>query len=397
MAELQPALPREHYLPGPAWDLERDRVWRHGWVCAGRLGELGLTAPNRLAVVEVAGESLLLTTDAAGVLHAHANVCRHRGAQLCPHLPGAPPAPGPATALRCGYHSWTYGLDGALLRAPHTDGVDALDPGSLGLHPVSVGTWASFVFLRLAAGGPGLHAELDGASERTARYPLADLVSAHRTVHEVAANWKIIAENYNECYHCGPVHPELTRLVPAFGDGGGGPGGDGLDWDAGVAHRDGAWTFSFSGTSPRPPFPDLNDAERVRHKGELVLPNLLLSLAAEHVAAFVLEPLAADRTRITFDVLVAPAQLATPIEDCAGFWDLVNRQDREVCESVQRGMSSSFFTGGWYAPMEDDSLDVRRWLLPRLAARGGLDGRVPDRHHDRRRDRRDGGRDGRRG
>ena len=95
-------------------------------------------------------------------------------------------------------------------------------------------------------------------------------------------------------------------------------------------------------------------------------PNLLLSLAAEHAAAFVLTPLAVDRTRVDVDVLVAPAEAHLDTADCTGFWDLVNRQDWAVCESVQRGMSSRFYSQGWYAPMEDASLDIRRWLLPRL-------------------------------
>jgi len=379
---LQAALPREHYLPGPAWQREQQRVWRRCWVCVGRAHELGLTSPQRLAVVEAGAESVLLSTDAEGRLHAHANVCRHRGAQLCPHLPGAPPEPAAAGALRCGYHSWTYGLDGALLRAPHTEGVAGFDPAAFALHRIAVETWGGFVFVRLspaAQGGPDddtegdepggrtLAEELGGVPERTVRYPLAELVSVHRIEYDVAANWKVLAENYNECYHCAGVHPELTRLVPAFGHGGMGPDGTGLDWDAGIPHRDGAWTFSFSGTSPRRPFPGLDAGERVRHKGELVYPNLLLSLSADHAASFVLQPLAADRTRITFDVLVDPGQAQLPVEDCAGFWDLTNRQDWAICESVQRGMTSSFYGQGWYAPMEDASLDIRRWLLPRLA------------------------------
>jgi Rieske 2Fe-2S family protein len=369
MSELQASLPREYYLPGKAWDREVERVWRRSWVCVGRTAELGLDRPGRLAVVEVAGESLLLTADGDGTLFGHANVCRHRGAQLCPHLPGSPPEPGPASTLRCGYHSWTYTLDGRLVRAPHTQDVDGLDPGSLGLHPVSVGSWGGFVFVRLTDGERSLTDELGDVPHRTVRYPLADLVSAHHVVHDVAANWKIFAENYSESYHCEPVHPELTRLVPAFADGG--TDGAALARTTGVPHREGAWTYSFSGTSPRPPFPELDDGERVRHRSELVYPNLMLSLSAEHVASFLLAPLAADRTRITFDVLVAPGQAATPIEDCAGFWDLVNHQDRQVCESLQRGMSSSFYTGGWYAPVEQDGL-IRRWLVPRLEWRGGL-------------------------
>jgi Rieske 2Fe-2S family protein len=373
-AGLQPALDRHHYVDEASFETERRDVLARSWMCAGRAGGLGLDGPERLAVVAVAGESVLLTTDGEGALHAHANVCRHRGAQVVPHSPGEIPPPRPAKALRCAYHSWTYGCDGALLRAPHADGVPGFDPAAFGLHRLGVATWGGFVFVALEPDAvPPLAAELADVAARTTRYPLAELVTAWRATYDVNANWKVVAENYNECYHCAGVHPELTRLVPAFGHG-----GSDLAWEDGIPHRDGAWTFSFSGTSPRTPFPGLDEAERTRHKGELVYPNLLLSLAAEHVAAFVLTPLAAGRTRIDVDVLVAPAEAHLDVTDCAGFWDLVNRQDWAVCESVQRGMSSRFYGGGWYAPMEDASLDIRRWLLPRLASRsrsaGGGDG-----------------------
>jgi glycine betaine catabolism A len=376
---LEPALDRHHYVTPAAFDAELRDVFPRSWTCAGRAHELGLAdrgepVPGRLAVAEVAGESVLLTTDDDGVLHAHANVCRHRGSQVVPHEPGDLPGPRPARALRCAYHSWTYGCDGRLLRAPHADGLDGFEPAEFGLHRLGVGTWGGFVFVALEPGAvPPLADELGAVAARVARYPLNRLVSAWHTRYDVRANWKVLAENYNECYHCAGVHPELTRLVPAFSRGGWsgtGAGGAGLDWDAGIPHRDGAWTFSFTGTSPRTPFPGLDDAERTRHKGELVYPNLFLSLAAEHAAAFVLTPLAADRTRVDVDVLVAPEQADLDVTDCAGFWDLVNRQDWAVCESVQRGMSSRFHTRGWYAPMEDASLDIRRWLLPRLARAG---------------------------
>ena len=369
---LQAALPRRHYVDPATYRIEQQQVLARSWVCVGRLDALGLAGADpdeaeRLAVVEVAGESVLLTRDGSGRLSALANVCRHRGAQLVPHQPGQPPAPCAARSLRCPYHSWTYALDGALLRAPHTGSVAGFDRSRFGLHPVGIATWGGFGFVNLhPQDQPDLAAELGPVLERTRRYPLHRLVSARRLDYEVAANWKVLAENYNECYHCAGVHPELTRLVPAFGRG-----GAGLAWQDGVPHRDGAWTFSFSGTSPRPPFAGLSPAERERHKGELVYPNLLLSLAAEHVAAFVLTPLGVDRTRVQLDLLVEPDQRQHDVEDCAGFWDLVNRQDWAICESVQRGMSSSFYQQGWYAPMEDDSLDIRRWLLPRLAGDDG--------------------------
>ena len=185
--------------------------------------------------------------------------------------------------------------------------------------------------------------------------------------YQVDANYKVLLENYNECYHCGPVHPELCRLVPSFAGGGGG-----LDWEDGVPHREGAWTFTMSGTTTRAPLSGLNEEERTRHKGDLVFPNLMLSASADHVAAFLLLPRAVNRTDVVCSLLFDRDEAATDgfdPADAAELWDLVNKQDWAVCESVQRGMSSRSYRHGWFAPMEDDSLDIRRWLLPLLEER----------------------------
>ena len=172
-------------------------------------------------------------------------------------------------------------------------------------------------------------------------------------------------ENYNECYHCAGVHPELCRVVPAFKYRGGAE----LDWERGVPHREGTWTFTHSGTSTRAPFEGLSEDERTRHKGELIYPNFLLSLSADHVAAFTLWPHGPTRTTIICDFLFHPAEMAKPnfdASDAVEFWDLVNRQDWAICEGVQRGMRSRVFEFGYYAPMESYSLDIRRYIADRL-------------------------------
>jgi glycine betaine catabolism A len=366
---LQAALPRELYVDDAAWARERERVLLATWACVGRLDDLGLDEPGRLAVVDVVGESVVLTRDDDG-LHAAYNVCRHRGSQLVPREKDSGPVCAAAGALRCPYHSWTYSLDGRLLKAPHTEDGD-LDPADFSLHPVGVEEWAGFAFVNLTPGAPSSDEPFaDGvarASANLGNYDMGSLVTGLTLSYDVAANWKVLAENYNECYHCGPVHPELVRLVPAFGGG-----GTDLAWEDGIPHREGAWTFTMSGTTNRAPLPGLSEAERVRHKGELVYPNLLLSCSADHVAAFVLRPVAVDRTRIECSLLFAPEAVAAADydpSDAGDFWDLVNKQDWAICESVQRGMSSRAYTHGWFAPMEDDSADIRRWLLPRLETR----------------------------
>ncbi len=364
MTTLQAALPAAFYTDERHWAREREQVLHREWFCAGRVPSLG--PGSQLVVLDVAGESVLVTRDGEGALRGFYNVCRHRGSQVVPVDPAGPvPEPCRATSLRCPYHSWTYDLAGRLLRAPHTEGVEDFDPAGFGLHPVAVDTWGGFLFVHLTPEtAPPLRSAIGSAADRVARYPLESLAVGDRRIYEVRANYKVVLENYNECYHCAGVHPELVRLVPAFGRG-----GADLDWDAGIPHRDGAWTFTSTGTTDRAPFPGLDESEQVRHKGELLYPNLMLSLSADHVTAFTLWPTAPGHTRIVCDLLFAPDEVTRPHfdpSDATDFWEVVNTQDWAVCESVQRGMSSRAYTQGWFAPMEDASLDIRRWLLPRL-------------------------------
>jgi Rieske 2Fe-2S family protein len=358
---LEPALARAAYLDASVWEVERERIFATEWAVVGRASDAPRTGDWFLG--DVGGESLLVVRGDDDALRAFFNVCRHRGAQLAP-CDGAPAGHAPG-ALRCPYHSWTYGLDGALRRAPFLTDAD-FDRSALGLHAAGLAEWGGFVFVHLAPRtARSLAAQLGPIPERVARYPLATLRRAARLTYEVAANWKVIAENYNECYHCGPVHPELCDIVPDFRRA----GGSDLDWERGIPQREGTWTFTASGTSDRRAFPGLDADEQVRHKGELVYPNLLLSLSADHVAAFALVPHGPASTTVVCDFLFAPDEIARPgfdPSDAVSFWDLVNRQDWAICESVQRGMSSRAFTGGFFAPVEDQSLDIRRWYDARM-------------------------------
>jgi Rieske 2Fe-2S family protein len=369
-ATLQRTLHRDFYVAEEIYARERERVFHREWFCAGREEEL--PAAGDYVVREVAGESVLVVRTKAGALAAHHNVCRHRGCQLV--LDGVGEARGRFPgAIRCPYHSWTYTLDGALRAAPFLDEDGGLRREELSLHPVAVESWGGFFFLRVApAAGADtrpLLAQLGPVPERLARYPLAALRTARCAAYDVAANWKVVLENYNECYHCAGVHPELCRVVPAFKH----RGGSELDWDRGVPHADGAWTFTSSGTTDRAPFAGLSEDERVRHKGELIYPNFMLSLSADHVVAFTLWPRGPERTTIRCDFLFHPDEMARPgfdPSDAVEFWDLVNRQDWAICEGVQRGMRSRVFEHGFYAPMESLSLDIRRYVGERLGGTG---------------------------
>jgi Rieske 2Fe-2S family protein len=364
---LRPTLDAGAYLSDEVWATERDRIWFRQWVLVGR--DHDLPEPGDRVVVDVAGESIVVVRDDDGTLRGFFNVCRHRGAQLVD--PNGPACGSFGAAIQCPYHAWTYGLDGALRRAPF---LTADQTPTVSLHPVAIETWGGFVFAHLTpeAATP-LAEQLGPIPARASNYPLEELRRGLTFTYDVAANWKTIAENYNECYHCGPVHPTLCDLVPSFRRG-----GSGLDWPDGIPHREGAWTFTTTGTSNREPFPTLNENERVKHKGELIYPNLLLSLSAEHVAAFRLESHGPSSTTVVCDLLFAPDAIDAPDfdpTDAGDLWDITNREDWAICESVQRGMSSRAWSGGWFAPMEDDTADITVWYARSMSEpSAGTDG-----------------------
>jgi Rieske 2Fe-2S family protein len=370
---LEATLPRDAYVSASGFEAERERIFAREWVLVGR--EESVPATGDYLDVEVLGESVLVIRGDDGALRAFFNVCRHRGCALVLRAAdanddGVPVAGCKGATIRCPYHSWVYGLDGALKSAPHLETALEGRKHEFGLHQAGLATWSGFIFVNLDPDGAKarnhtLQSQFGDAIRRLRNYPLADLRVAHRIVYQVAANWKVILENYNECYHCAGVHPELCKVVPAFRRN----GGASLDWDEGVPHREGAVTFTFTGQTTRAPFPGLDANELVKHKGELIYPNFMISLSMDHVAAFTIFPRDAGNTTVVCDFLFHPSEIAKsgfdPM-DAVEFWDITNRQDWAIVEGVQRGMNSRRFTHGYYAPMESASLDIRKYIAQRL-------------------------------
>jgi Rieske 2Fe-2S family protein len=368
---LQRSLPTSWYLLDEIFAREKELIFAREWFCGGR--EEQLAEPGDSLVLDVFGESILVVRTKQGGLKAHYNVCRHRGSRLCLSQHEEVRLNGGITnagTIRCPYHLWTYGLDGRLLSAPHLREADGLRKEDFSLYPVGLETWGGFFFLNLSpaeaiAEGRTLAKQLGAIPDRVVRYPLSGLRSAKSLSYDVGANWKVIVENYNECYHCAGVHPELCEVVPSFKEHGGAQ----LDWERGIDHKNGAFTFTRSGTTNRQPFAGLDEDERTRHKGELLYPNFMLSLSPEHATTFSLWPLDPGHTRVVCDFLFDPEEMAKPEFDpldAVEFWDLINRQDWAICQGVQLGMQCRVHQFGYYAPMEDLSLDIRRYVCQRL-------------------------------
>jgi len=367
---MERSLPSNWYTADKIFNLEQEHIYSKEWVCAGRVEILPEAGDHK--VLEIAGQSIIVVRNESSKLRAFYNVCRHRGAQLC--STGVDPfdvsLKGGVVGrkrIACPYHAWSYDLNGHLISAPHLDEISSFDTEDVALYPVGCEIWGGFFFVNLTPEqAPDFDASISIFAERYHRYALENLITGKVITYSVDANWKVLCENYNECYHCGPVHPELCELVPAFRE----RGGAYLDWENGVVHRPGADTFSFSGKSKLTIFENLNEKELDRHKGDLIYPNLFLSFAKDHVASFTLRPVSVDKTEIVCEFLFHPDEANQPearFADVVEFWDLVNKQDWTICTRVQRGISSRVHEYGCFSPMEDYNLDIRRYVEDRIA------------------------------
>jgi Rieske 2Fe-2S family protein len=344
-------LERATMLPGAAFtdpdvlEWERANLFRGGWVCAGHVDQV--RERGQYLMLDVAGESVLVVADDDGLPRAFLNTCRHRGARLV-FMPE-----GTVRRLQCPYHAWTYGLDGSLRSAPFTDGLEDFDPGCFGLHAVRLAVVEGLVLLDLSGEAPPPQQHIGDLAAHLAAYRTADLRRAERIVYEVGANWKAIAENYSECLHCPGVHPELNRLSHYLsGETYEGAGA----WCGGsMTLAEGVETMAVEGA--RHDRPAIEGVDRRSILYFLLFPNTLVSLHPDYVMLHTLWPLAPDRTQVVCEWFFEAATMAAPDfdpSDAVGFWDQVNREDWNVCELTQAGMSSRGFTPGRYTTQETD-------------------------------------------
>jgi Rieske 2Fe-2S family protein len=341
-------------LPVAAYTSDAVLGWEHEHFFAGTWTCIGRRPPTGQRAYAVGRMSVLVTVAADGTVRAFANVCRHRGHELLPA--GEDSA---KRAVVCPYHGWAYGLDGALTAAPSMP--DDFDRGEWGLRELPVADWHGWLWVN-ARGGAAPFREFIGEVDDWIAPYRADRLHVRATHrYEVAANWKLVAENYHECYHCPMIHPELCAVTsPTSGDNGTGPGA----WVGGTMDLfDHADTMSFDGRSYAPGLPGVNP-RTVSYVG--VFPNLLVSAHPDYVMTHRMVPLAPGRTFIECQWLFGAPDVDPSY--AVDFWDRTNRQDWAAVESVQRGLFSGGHVPGPLAPNESAIYD---WVT--MLARGYRD------------------------
>jgi Rieske 2Fe-2S family protein len=333
-------LPAEAYRSPAVYEWEREHLFRTGWTCVGRVGDLA--GPGQVGAVESAAGSLLVVGEPPAVF---SNVCRHRGHELVP-----PGPPNDARLIRCPYHSWTYRLDGSLRTARQFNDTPGFDPDEWPLLPVPSTVWRGWLFVDPSGTAGPIEDHVGNLDDLLAPYDPARLVRGAGHVYESAANWKLIVENYHECYHCSTIHPALCRVSPPDSGTYLQPTGH---WMGGSMFLvEGAETMSLDGRSQGLPLGPALDGEVLY---AALWPNLLVSSHPDYVMTHTLVPMAPDRTRIVCEWFFAPEAVARDGFSPAyavDFWDLTNREDLQACEGVQRGVESGGYRPGPLHPSE---------------------------------------------
>jgi Rieske 2Fe-2S family protein len=352
------SLPREYFVSPEVFAEEQERIFSKNWLLVGHQSQIA--KPGDFFLATVAGESLIVIRDSRFEIRGFYNVCRHRGTRLkedaCGHVP----------AIQCPYHAWTYALDGRLIGAPHMDEVQGFDKADYPLHPAGLGLWEGFIFVNLNDGEARLRTEAT-ARQRTGDFislelwfaPLAGkfshwnipmLRSGKRIEYDVRANWKLMFENYSECYHCPGVHPQLQKVSPY----------DSADNDlregpflGGFMKINPGKSLTMSGNACAAFVGKIENLQQVFYYS--IFPNMLLSLHPEYVMVHQLWPQSPDRTLIVCDWLFHPDAFARKDfnpQDAIEFWDMTNKQDWHVCELSQQGISSRAYEPGPYSSRE---------------------------------------------
>jgi Rieske 2Fe-2S family protein len=354
------------YTDPAVFALEQERIFESMWFAVARSAELA--KPGVFVTKQVGKESVIVVRGRDGDLRAFLNVCRHRGARLCQEDAGQL-----RRNLQCLYHAWTYSLDGALIAAPNLTKMPDLDRSQYGLVAVPLREWLGYAWVCLADAPPSFEDDVIGAADERlggvgviGGWQVDELAVGRRITYDVKANWKLIIENFMECYHCATIHPELTEMLPEFAEGNAAQ----MFVGHGAEFAPEAKGFTVDGSQGQAPIPGVDADHDRRYYAITVKPQVFINLVPDHVIFHRMYPLAADRTLIECDWLYLPgvvesqADLSRSVE----LFDRVNRQDFAACEATQPSMSSRAYAGGGVlVPSEHHISAFHTWIEGKLA------------------------------
>lgn len=353
----QRTLERSAYLDPSVFASDIARIFQNQWICAGLSNDL--PDPGTYRLRSVGNESLILLRDQDGHFRGHFNVCRHRGTRLCQTPQGKL-----GHTLQCPYHAWTYALDGRLVGVPDEHEMVAFCRDQHALHSFACQEWQGMLWINLASSPVPFQKHIAPLVDKFSPWQISQLSTAKSIHYDVHANWKLIAENYSECYHCAPVHPRLSHLSPPKSGGNDLISGPFLGGFMDLAVD--VQSLSVDGRSCGFPVGSIAPDDQRRVYYYLLFPNTFLSLHQDYVMLHTLWPQSPERTIVECSWLFHPSSLTPgPYDPEKGIqlWDQTNREDWYICEQTQLGVSSSRYTPGPYSNRESMAAAFDRQYL----------------------------------
>jgi len=341
-------LPSRCYTDGRFLDIERERVFGRTWQLVGR--EDQVSSPGRFFTAEVAGEPVVVARGADSRVRALSNVCRHRAGPVAA-------GEGSCQAFRCGYHGWSYALDGRLLNTPEFDGVEGFRKEEQALPEFRLESWIGLLFVNLDSSAPALSETLEDLPARLSSRGLEAMRPAARKDWVVECNWKVYVDNYLEGYHIPIVHPSLMKE---------------LDYARYVTETRRCYSLQHSPIKESGP-------GRLKRSGSedealyfWIYPNLMVNVYPDNFSTNLILPLGHERTRTVFEWFFRDPEtpgVADEVRRTVDFSDEIQLQDIAICEAVQKGLKSRTYDRGRYSVRRENGVHHFHSLLAR-ALRG---------------------------
>jgi len=339
-------LPAPLYTNASVFAEEKEKIFAHTWQVVGHASQVANAGDY--FTTELVGEPLVFVRGLDGRLRGFYNVCRHRA---------GPPAEGCGSRklFRCGYHGWTYGLDGALISATEIEGVENFRAEDFALAPVRTEEWFNLVFANLDPHARPLRASLGELPQQTEKFPFAQMKLFERKTYDMKCNWKTYVDNYLEGYHLPSVHPGLNRE---------------LDYNAyvvephinipGEAHeRAAGYVRQFSPIRGAQP----GDAEPRRYQEARenlttdyfwIFPNWMLNCYPDNVSLNIVLPVEPERSLAIFEWYLPEKDHSTPAAKASvEFSDQIQMEDVAICETVQKNLRSRSYSRGRFSVKQE--------------------------------------------
>ena len=356
--ECAHTLASRFYTDPAILDIEKARIFHRTWQLAGTLshacGEVDgvkrtIADPESFFTADVAGEPVVIVRDKQGTLRAFSNVCRHRAGPIAS-------GSGCKNVLRCGYHGWTYTLDGRLIGTPDVEGVEFFDRSTMGMVPLRLETWEQFIFVNFDLNAEPLSTYLGDIPEQARGFQFDGLHFAERRDYVIDCNWKVYVDNYLEGYHIPIAHPGLMREI---------------DY---AQYRTDTFRYHSQQFAPIRAMKPEEAGERFYALGTglqeavyfWIFPNLMLNIYPDNVSTNLIVPLSQDKTLTIFEWFfhdVASAKVQERVKTAIAFSDEVQQEDIGLCESVQRGLRSSTYDRGRYSVKRENGVHHFHMLL----------------------------------